>query len=307
MKLFFNIIYSVVFAVMLALALLFVSTLFPVFGVEAKVVKSGSMTPAISVGSLVVIHPAPVYKVGDVITFGKDTKTQIPTTHRIVAIKGEGDAQTFQTKGDANNAADPSLTKIADVHGKVVASIPYLGYLLAFARTPMGFALLVGLPALMVVVEEGYVIVREVLALRRKKAAAAPASPVRATPLYVAPRGKVFIDGVRPLVRGRRGVRIPVTHVVGAVLLTFVTAGLVMSVRGDTLAVYQDKEVSGANKFAAAAVYPSTEPAPVVQEAAALPAIDETSDTTETELSAPAQSDSPWDAFTVTPDSGEAQ
>src|SRR3989338_8215020 len=65
-------------------ASLFFAPLLPIKGnIEIKIVKSGSMEPAIKTGSIVVIKPASLYGVGDVITFGEDSRTTYPTTHRI--------------------------------------------------------------------------------------------------------------------------------------------------------------------------------------------------------------------------------
>lgn len=156
------------------IGLLFVATLLPIPGnIKVKVVKSGSMEPAVHVGSIVVIKPAASYGVGDVITFGKDTKTQIPTTHRIVRVEGEGAAQRFVTKGDANDAEDNASTPVSEVHGTMLFTVPYLGYLLAFARTKLGFFILVGLPALAVFLEEGRSILMELRRSRRRKPALA--------------------------------------------------------------------------------------------------------------------------------------
>ena len=72
-------------AVVVVLGLLLLASFFRVPGnVLVKIVKSGSMEPAVRTGALVIIRPLEAYKVGDVIMFGKDTKTQLPTTHRIV-------------------------------------------------------------------------------------------------------------------------------------------------------------------------------------------------------------------------------
>src|SRR3989344_7105026 len=105
MKIIFNTIYYLFVAGIVLIALLLLATVVPIPGnLKAKVVKSGSMEPAIRTGGLVLIVPSVSYKVGDVITFGADTKTQIPTTHRIVSVEGEGSRRTFTTKGDANDA-----------------------------------------------------------------------------------------------------------------------------------------------------------------------------------------------------------
>jgi len=161
--------YWIFMVAVVGLGLLLMLSLIPISGFKIKIVKSGSMEPAIMTGAIVVDHPEPSYTVGDVITFGADTKVQIPTTHRIYAVNTDGGQTLFTTKGDANDAPDPVQTPLAAVHGKVVYSVPYLGYMLAFARQPMGFALLVGLPAALIIFEEIGKIVREVRRLRRKK------------------------------------------------------------------------------------------------------------------------------------------
>jgi hypothetical protein len=89
--------------------------------------------------------------VNDVITFGEDTKTSIPTTHRILAINSDG---TYTTKGDANEEEDVEKVARRDVIGKVIFSLPYGGYVLDFARQPIGFVLLIAVPAGLVILEE---------------------------------------------------------------------------------------------------------------------------------------------------------
>ncbi len=170
MKLILNTIYYLFIAGIMVIALLLVTTLVPIPGnFKVKVVKSGSMEPYIKTGGIVVIAPKTSYEVGDVITFGKDTKTQIPTTHRVVSIDGTGPLRTFTTKGDANDAEDPQVTRLSDISGKVILTVPYLGFILDFAKKPLGFALLVGVPALAIIVDELGKILKEIRTIRRKK------------------------------------------------------------------------------------------------------------------------------------------
>src|SRR3989344_261229 len=99
MKILFKIPYYLLLVGVVSIALLLLATLVKVPGnFKVKIVKSGSMEPAITTGGIVVIRPSTVYKVGDVITFGPDTKTQIPTTHRIVSEIGSGSSKLFTTK-----------------------------------------------------------------------------------------------------------------------------------------------------------------------------------------------------------------
>ena len=170
MKAIFKIVYFLFVACVVAVALLLVASLMPIPGnFKVKVVKSGSMEPALMTGGIVVIRPVSSYHVNDIITFGPDTKTQVPTTHRIILTTGTGAEESFTTKGDANEGPDSEPTLARNVQGKVIFSAPYAGYVLDFARKPLGFALLVGVPALIVIIEEIAKIVGEIRRIRHKK------------------------------------------------------------------------------------------------------------------------------------------
>jgi len=147
-----------------ALLLLVQTSLIP--GYEAKIVQSGSMEPAIATGALVIVKAEARYVVEDVITFTTRSDSDVPTTHRIVEDGLQAGELVYFTKGDANNDVDPEPVNPANVLGKVILDIPYLGYLLDFARQPLGFFLLIGIPALLIAFEEISVIVKEV---RKKK------------------------------------------------------------------------------------------------------------------------------------------
>lgn len=166
-----KILYSafIVLVVLIAGTLLF--SMFPVEGnIQIKIVQSGSMEPAIKTGSLVVVKPSDSYVVGDVITFGADTRTEVPISHRIVEMRVEDGKFLYRVKGDANNAEDPTEVKEEDVIGKVVFDIPYVGYILDFARTPVGFILIVGVPAGIVIFDEiAKIFIEARNQIRRKK------------------------------------------------------------------------------------------------------------------------------------------
>ncbi|OHA20515.1 MAG: signal peptidase I [Candidatus Taylorbacteria bacterium RIFCSPHIGHO2_01_FULL_51_15] len=170
MTILYHIGYGLFVGAIVVLAGLLASTLLPIPGnFQVKVVKSGSMEPTIHTGSLVVIKPQASYAEGDIITFGKDTKTEVPTTHRIVASRAEGGVLIFATKGDANEEQDSKEVRQGEVIGKVLLDVPFAGYLIDFARKPLGFALLIGIPALAVIGDEIVKIWREARRLREKK------------------------------------------------------------------------------------------------------------------------------------------
>ena len=125
-------------------------------------VYTGSMEPAIPVGSVVVIKPVDpeTLKVGDIICFQFSEPTSI--THRIINITNEG----FITKGDANEDPDQWIVKKENVIGKAVFTIPFIGYIGYFVRTPIGFILLIIIPASLIIIIEIRNITKE---LRKQK------------------------------------------------------------------------------------------------------------------------------------------
>ncbi len=166
----FKIVYRAFYVFIIAIVCFLLIALFPIKGnYQIKIVKSGSMEPAIKTGSIVVIKPSANYTVGDVVTFGKDTKKDIPTTHRIVASRAVQGTLLFTTKGDANEDKDTQEIRQSDIHGKVLFDVPFFGYIIDFARKPIGFAILVVLPALIVIYDEGAKIFSEVKKMRLKK------------------------------------------------------------------------------------------------------------------------------------------
>ena len=78
-------------------------------------------------------------KSGDVITFM--LSEDLVATHRIVDVYPDQDDPTvlrYQTKGDANEAADGTLVHYKNVIGTPVFTIPYLGYVADFIQKPPG-------------------------------------------------------------------------------------------------------------------------------------------------------------------------
>lgn len=101
------------------------------------IVHTGSMTPTIPSGDLVIDRPASSAHVGDVITFAK-----VPgqyTTHRVAAITAQG----IKTRGDANPSDDFGYMTKSQITGRAIAVIPYGGFVAAFFSHPTGVAGLV--------------------------------------------------------------------------------------------------------------------------------------------------------------------
>ncbi len=155
MKIISTILYGIFILCLVSVAGLFLATLLPIPGnVQVKIVKSGSMEPTILTGSIVIVKPQNSYAVNDVITFGADSRNQIPTTHRIVASNGDFSTLTYTTKGDANEEQDQQPVTEREIIGKVVFWVPYAGFILDFARQPLGFTLMIGIPASIIILDE---------------------------------------------------------------------------------------------------------------------------------------------------------
>lgn len=127
------------------------------------VILSGSMSPSIPVGSVVLVQPQQAYKVGDVVTFrGKgDAKTFV--THRIIRVDQNQDGVVYVTQGDANRVLDGGSVSRDAIQGKVVLTLPYIGYLMNYIKTPQGFILFVIVPATILIYEELKTMYREAM------------------------------------------------------------------------------------------------------------------------------------------------
>jgi signal peptidase I len=116
-------------------------------------VLSGSMRPTFSPGDVIVVRPerASSLHVGAVISYQIPIDGQPVETHRVVRILQHGREPIVQTKGDANQTADPWNAKL---HGGTLwryqFRLPLLGFPLLALRTPLMHRLLVYiLPALL--------------------------------------------------------------------------------------------------------------------------------------------------------------
>jgi signal peptidase len=121
--------------------------LVPAVDGRALAIRSGSMAPAIGVGSLVVAVPQDpaTLAVGDVVTV--ELAGGAVLTHRIAAVIQQDDLRMFRLRGDANPAPDPVLVTQDQLLGRVVVTVPLLGFLLALMSMPIGVLSLLSIGA----------------------------------------------------------------------------------------------------------------------------------------------------------------
>ena len=173
----FKIIYNIFVVCLVVIALLLIVSVLPITGnFKILTVLSGSMEPTIHTGSIVAVKPASDYIIGDIITFGKISKTEVPTTHRIFDIKLQEGKPIYITKGDANNSPDMKEVLASEVAGKVVFTAPYIGYAVDFAKKPFGFMLIIVIPVVIIIYDEIRKIKNEIGKIKKKKSAGEEAS-----------------------------------------------------------------------------------------------------------------------------------
>jgi signal peptidase len=136
-----------VVAALLTVAALLVTSY--VMGWRLFVVESGSMAPTYPVGSLTLVtsaDPADLV-VGSSIVFVSQNGSGELVSHRVVRRVETPDGLAFETRGDANPAADPLVVPVRDVRGSVAFAIPRAGTLLSFLAQPPVIAALILAPA----------------------------------------------------------------------------------------------------------------------------------------------------------------
>jgi signal peptidase I len=123
-------------------------------GVKELTVLSGSMSPAFDSGDVVVATRVPCgdLRIGDVIVYAAPTPTPVVLSHRVVAVRPDGNGVLVRTRGDANPVDDPWNTRLpAGSVWRVRYVIPRVGGVLGWLQDgPARPFILLGCPALMI-------------------------------------------------------------------------------------------------------------------------------------------------------------
>lgn len=123
----------------------------PALGHPVYVVGGPSMTPAIGLGDAIIldqVEPTSL-AVGDVVSL-RNGPTQAVYTHRIIRVAERDGEIWFETKGDANDSADPAITPASAVIGRVSHVVPEAGYLLALLSIPVGVVFMLATGGLLI-------------------------------------------------------------------------------------------------------------------------------------------------------------
>ena len=104
-----------------------------VMGYRLVTIKSGSMTPTLGVGDVILdqsVQPLAV-RPGQIVTFRDPALGQRLVTHRVVSMHRSGDIVRFVTKGDANLATEHWSVPVSAHLGRTLFVVPGAGSLLA--------------------------------------------------------------------------------------------------------------------------------------------------------------------------------
>jgi len=115
------------------------------FGVGTVLTHGVSMGDTVPNGSLAITRETPAASVhrGDIIVI----TASAAKVHRVVAIEQRDGQVVVQTRGDANDAPDPDPYVLPEHTARVVTVLPYAGYVVAFAMSPLGWLTLIAAPA----------------------------------------------------------------------------------------------------------------------------------------------------------------
>jgi signal peptidase I len=145
-------------------------------GATPLAVLTPSMEPTLPVGTLVVVKPTPVQEIrlGDVITYQIKPGEPAVVTHRVVEVRSisTGDIE-FLTKGDNNDATDPTVVTAPQLKGKVWYSVPLAGFISMAVGASLG-PIVVPLVGVLLLGYAGYTVISGIVASKRKKGSVAP-------------------------------------------------------------------------------------------------------------------------------------
>lgn len=133
-----------------ALAVLAAAVAPMALGYHTYTVRSGSMTPTIHTGDVIVsrtIEPRQA-RPGDIVTFHNPDYGDHLTTHRVRSMRLQGDQIRFLTRGDANSASERWSVEADGSIGRLSYRIPWVGYALARIGSGPGRVAMIMIPAL---------------------------------------------------------------------------------------------------------------------------------------------------------------
>lgn len=113
-----------------------------VLGFSPLMVVSGSMSPIIETGDVIIINKDTQHIAnGDIITYKSGNML---VTHRVMTTGTFNGEVIYTTKGDANSVVDHTFVTAKQIIGKYAFRIPYAGYLKVWLQGIQGALLVFG-------------------------------------------------------------------------------------------------------------------------------------------------------------------
>ncbi|SKC71565.1 signal peptidase I [Krasilnikoviella flava] len=134
-------------------------------------VATGSMSPALAVGTLVVVRPVAPDEIatGDVVTYQLRSGDPTVVTHRVVGLGTTADGErTLVTRGDANEVADPRPVRAVQVRGVLWYAVPQLGRVMGLGSPQLRQAITTA-AAVLLLGYAGWLVAGEVRERRSRK------------------------------------------------------------------------------------------------------------------------------------------
>ena len=117
----------------------------PMFaGCAFLIVETGSMSPTINKGDMVVVKKTNDYKLTDIVTYIPKDGVKETITHRIIRYS-EDREDYFIVKGDFNDHEDKDPISVDQIVGEVVLTIPKIGYVFEWFTRGGGIIYLVAI------------------------------------------------------------------------------------------------------------------------------------------------------------------
>lgn len=120
------------------------------------------MEPAIKTGSLAITLPVlqKDIKQNDIVAFTSPSDPKETILHRIIFIKSTIPFN-YQTKGDKNDFPDNWDLMGVGILGKYIFSIPYIGYLINYIKSPFGYLIIIIIPSIIFIISQIFFIKKQ--------------------------------------------------------------------------------------------------------------------------------------------------
>lgn len=121
---------KIIYTIAILLIVIMVGLTSGYFKYQAIVIATGSMTPNINKGDIVIVEKLNEKEIlnlkkGEILVFHREDKIVV---HRIYEVYSSGYETFFKTKGDHNESPDGYLIETSEVIGTVKFKIRYIGY-----------------------------------------------------------------------------------------------------------------------------------------------------------------------------------